>query len=76
MRGKLPDRIVIYRDGVGDGQLQFVQKHEIAQIQDVFRHFAVVDYQPKLTFIVVGKRINTRIFAISVSNICYPVVVM
>nr|AQV09903.1 argonaute 3 isoform 1 [Aeolosoma viride]AQV09904.1 argonaute 3 isoform 2 [Aeolosoma viride] len=72
VRGKLPDRIVIYRDGVGDGQLQFVQKHEIAQIQDVFRHFAVVDYQPKLTFIVVGKRINTRIFAISNRELTNP----
>ena len=29
----LPERIIIYRDGVGDGQLQYIHEHELPQIQ-------------------------------------------
>jgi len=32
VNGVLPDRIVMYRDGVGDGQLTFVYNTELAQI--------------------------------------------
>jgi aubergine-like protein len=32
-QGSLPKRIVIYRDGVGDGQLAYVHQHEVALIQ-------------------------------------------
>ena len=32
----LPDRVVIYRDGVGDGLLQAVYEHELPQIEETF----------------------------------------
>jgi len=32
----MPERIVIYRDGVGDGQLQAVYEHELPQIEETF----------------------------------------
>ena len=32
----MPERIVIYRDGVGDGQLQAVYEHELPQIEQTF----------------------------------------
>ena len=33
----LPERIVIYRDGVGDGQLNAVIDHEIPQLLECFK---------------------------------------
>ena len=32
INGALPDRILIYRDGVSDGQLETVKKHELPQV--------------------------------------------
>jgi len=34
----LPDRIVVYRDGVGDGQLPLVVEHEVPQFHEAFRN--------------------------------------
>lgn len=56
-----PEKIIVYRDGVGDGQIAVVQDCEVRQIQDSFKDFGA-DYQPKLTVVIVQKRINTRIF--------------
>lgn len=58
---ELPDRIIIYRDGVGDGQLQTVVDHEVTQLKSSFRDIAA-DYAPKLTVIIVKKRISARLF--------------
>ena len=33
VNGCLPARIIMYRDGVGDGQINYVIEHEIAAIQ-------------------------------------------
>ncbi|KAI5613348.1 piwi-like protein 2 isoform X1 [Silurus asotus] len=56
-----PEKIVIYRDGVSDGQLKAVKLYEIPQILKCFETFP--NYEPKLAFIVVQKRINTTLFA-------------
>jgi len=61
----LPDRIVVYRDGVGDGMLQGVVDHEVPQFLDTFRTIAESaggKYEPSLAVIVVKKRIHTRLF--------------
>lgn len=58
----LPVNIVLFRDGVGDGQLSTVQQFEVSQYRSVFSTFGE-DYKPNLYVIVVQKRINTRIFA-------------
>ncbi|XP_072938555.1 piwi-like protein Siwi [Epargyreus clarus] len=59
--GVLPGRIFVYRDGVGDGQLPYVMSHEVAEIKKRLAEvYAEVEF--KLAFIVVSKRINTRIF--------------
>ena len=60
--GALPAKIFFYRDGVGDGQLQTVIDIEIPQILSAFKNLGQ-DYSPKVIFIVVKKRINTRFFA-------------
>lgn len=58
----LPDRIVVYRDGVGDGQLKTVAGYEVQQLSECFVHFGV-NYHPKMAVVIVSKRINARIFA-------------
>ncbi|XP_017770154.1 PREDICTED: protein aubergine isoform X2 [Nicrophorus vespilloides] len=59
----LPERIVLFRDGVGDGQLHYVLEHEIVRLKTDLEQFYKENNQVlKLAFIVVSKRINTRIF--------------
>ena len=57
----LPERIIVFRDGVGDGQLGAVYEHEVKQFMECFK---TVGFQAKPTFafVVVKKRINTRFF--------------
>jgi len=36
----LPKYIVIYRDGVGDGQILAVREHEVSQVKESIRELA------------------------------------
>lgn len=64
IHNELPKTIVIYRDGVGEGQFQFVVDHEVRQLRGVLEPIYAAKGQPlKMAFIVVTKRINTRVFA-------------
>lgn len=58
----LPDRIVVFRDGVGDGQLRTVAGYEVQQLSECFTLFGE-GYTPKMAVVIVSKRINTRIFS-------------
>uniref|UniRef100_A0A8C3PIK8 Piwi-like protein 1 n=1 Tax=Calidris pygmaea TaxID=425635 RepID=A0A8C3PIK8_9CHAR len=58
----LPSRIIVYRDGVGDGQLHTLVNYEVPQFLDCLKSIGK-DYNPRLTVIVVKKRVNTRFFA-------------
>lgn len=58
-----PEKIVIYRDGVGDGQLEFVYQTELAQIRNRLQEiYAERKLELRMTFIIVSKKVNTRIF--------------
>ncbi|CAB3376469.1 Hypothetical predicted protein [Cloeon dipterum] len=63
----LPARIIIYRDGVGDGQIPFVCKHEVAMIKEKLTEVYGGEMW-RMAFIIVSKRINTRIFQASNRN--------
>lgn len=56
---ELPSKIIIYRDGVSEGQFQQVVTKEINGIKDAC-NLLCTGYDPKLTFIVVQKRHHTR----------------
>ncbi|XP_021919553.1 piwi-like protein Siwi isoform X2 [Zootermopsis nevadensis] len=59
--GYLPQRIVLYRDGVGEGQIPYVYEHEVAILKArLAKIYGENEY--KLGFIIVTKRINTRLF--------------
>lgn len=57
-----PERIIIYRDGVGDGQIPFVVEHEVKTIRKALAEFYGSPEQVRMTFVLVTKRINTRFF--------------
>ncbi|TNN69054.1 Piwi-like protein 1 [Liparis tanakae] len=67
----LPTRIIVYRDGVGDGQLHSVVNYEVAQIVEAIQSMGH-DYVPKLSVVVVKKRINSRFFAAINGNVANP----
>ncbi|XP_055936429.1 piwi-like protein Ago3 [Argiope bruennichi] len=64
---RLPEKIILFRDGVSDGQLDVVSKYEAEQLKSCFPHFSA-DYAPSLTVVVVQKRINTRIYTVEHEN--------
>ncbi|XP_070621455.1 piwi-like protein 2 isoform X2 [Erythrolamprus reginae] len=57
----LPEKIVIYRDGVSDGQLKIVESYEIPQLEKCFEAFN--NYNPKMVVFVVQKQISTNIYS-------------
>lgn len=59
----LPEKIVLFRDGVGDGQIDFISKYEVAQLTSCYSNFSE-NYSPQLAVVVVQKRINTRMYAV------------
>ncbi|EKM56707.1 uncharacterized protein PHACADRAFT_141577 [Phanerochaete carnosa HHB-10118-sp] len=62
-KGTLPDRIIVYRDGVSEGQFNIVIKDEMPEIKKAFRKFdRQQSYMPKLTIVICGKRHHTRFF--------------
>ncbi|CAI5742127.1 unnamed protein product [Hyaloperonospora brassicae] len=56
-----PDRIVFYRDGVSEGQFHMVLNHEVTALREACRALEV-GYMPPITFVIVQKRHNTRLF--------------
>jgi len=64
---KYPKQIVLFRDGVGDGQLLYAIEHEVSQLLSAFKCIDST-YEPQFTMVVVQKRINTRFFMQSLSK--------
>ena len=56
VNGKNPGRIIVYRDGVGDGQIPQVKEQEIGEMKKLFKEN---NFDPAFTYIVVSKRVNT-----------------
>lgn len=64
INNSLPERILFFRDGVSDGQIQYVHEHEVKAIKDslksVYERFGLTE--PQFLYMIVTKRVNTRIF--------------
>ncbi|KAJ5640648.1 hypothetical protein N7528_000273 [Penicillium herquei] len=58
----LPENIIIYRDGVSEGQYNTVMKYEITQIRSMCERRYGRGKGPNLTFIIVTKRHHVRFF--------------
>jgi len=61
VNGELPEPIIVYRDGVGDGQIKQVYDHEVPQFKEAFAQVSP-NYNPKFAMIIVKKRVSTRLF--------------
>ncbi|PIL23408.1 Argonaute [Ganoderma sinense ZZ0214-1] len=62
--GKLPDRIIVFRDGVSEGQYRHVIMYELPKLQAAFKQISPkTPYKPKLSIIVCGKRHHARFWA-------------
>ncbi|XP_058436414.1 piwi-like protein 2 isoform X2 [Marmota monax] len=66
----LPEKIVVYRDGVSDGQLKTVANYEIPQLQKCFEAFE--NYQPKMVVFVVQKKISTNLYLAATEHFVTP----
>ncbi|XP_012889867.1 PREDICTED: piwi-like protein 2 [Dipodomys ordii] len=66
----LPEKIVMYRDGVSDGQLKTVANYEIPQLQKCFESFE--NYQPKMVVFVVQKKISTNLYLATSKDFVTP----
>lgn len=62
IHGILPDRLLFYRDGVGEGQTNFVYEHELSHLRKALEQY-YGEKPVKLAFVIVSKRINTKFFA-------------
>lgn len=58
---RYPSAVLVYRDGVGDSQLNTFVRREIKLYEEAFAAMNLMDI--KLTVIVVQKRVNLRLFA-------------
>lgn len=57
--GKVPKQFIFFRDGVGEGQIDAVQKCEVAKIRDALDS-EYKELAPKLMFVIVTKRLSDR----------------
>jgi eukaryotic translation initiation factor 2C len=62
----LPDNVLVYRDGVSEGQYNLVLEQELPALrkacEEVYPATATKSHKPRMTIIIVGKRHNTRFY--------------
>ncbi len=60
---KIPDKIIIYRDGVGDSRLEFTREFEVPQMRRAYDAFGeeADAAEKKISEVIVSKRIITRL---------------
>ncbi|KXT11410.1 hypothetical protein AC579_9874 [Pseudocercospora musae] len=59
----LPNKVVIYRDGVSEGQYKLVLQNELPSFEKAFTQlYGSREKWPKMTIIIVGKRHHTRFY--------------
>lgn len=65
INGFVPQKIIVYRDGVGDGQLEAVLNIEVAQAINAIKFYMRDNHagepDPHISYVVVQKRINTKL---------------
>merc|ERR1712048_1332312 len=60
-KGRKPEKILMYRDGVSEGQFLSVLAKELVAMRQACKELEE-DYQPAITYIIVQKRHHTRFF--------------
>jgi hypothetical protein len=71
-KGALPKKILLYRDGVSEGQYTLVLNQELPHFEAAFNDlYGKKTNWPKMAIIVVGKRHHTRFYATSEEDADY-----
>ncbi|EPQ51876.1 argonaute-like protein [Gloeophyllum trabeum ATCC 11539] len=67
---RLPSRVLVYRDGVSEGQFAIVVNDELPKIKEAFKKLSTPQnpYKPKLTIVICGKRHHTRFYPTEAEN--------
>lgn len=65
--GRIPGSIIVYRDGVGEGQTNYVYEHELKHLVASLKEF-YKEKPLKMAFVIVSKRINTKFFTADQRN--------
>jgi hypothetical protein len=61
--GRLPTKVIVYRDGVSEGQYKLVLEKELPGFVSAFdKLYGKPEKHPKISIIVVGKRHHTRFY--------------
>lgn len=60
-KGVLPSNIIIFRDGVSEGQFKMILNNELQSVRDAVQAI-YKGTQPRITVLVVGKRHNVRFY--------------
>ena len=62
-KGGLPNKVIVYRDGVSEGQYRLVLEKELPAFEGAFNKlYGAKAKHPKISVIVVGKRHHTRFY--------------
>ncbi|KZM25741.1 nucleic acid binding [Ascochyta rabiei] len=62
-KGGLPNKVIVYRDGVSEGQYRLVLQHELPAFEKAFdKLYGAKAKHPKISIVVVGKRHHTRFY--------------
>ncbi|KAK0467814.1 argonaute-like protein [Desarmillaria tabescens] len=67
----LPERILVFRDGVSEGQYNIVIREEVAQIMEAAKKLDTKDgetYKPLVSVIICGKRHNAQFYPTDRTN--------
>lgn len=70
--GELPDHFIIYRDGVGDAMRKQVMDCEVSQLKELISEVYNTMSKPKITVIIVNKRISQRFFTLQEGQLYNP----
>jgi len=63
----VPDYIIVYREGVGEGSVQSIMELEVEVVKKaviiIGEKMKIPNYQPGVAFILVNRKINQRLFS-------------
>ena len=62
-KGRKPEKIIMFRDGVSEGQFLIVLASELVAIREACKELED-GYKPEITYVVVQKRHHTRFFPV------------
>lgn len=66
---RLPTKVIVYRDGVSEGQYRLVLENELPAFEKAFdKLYGAKSKHPKISIIVVGKRHHTRFYPTTVEG--------